>query len=56
MNKIGNIEYKMPEVMAKTYLHNRKGEDKKKHPQEYLCEVVNNEFGILGTCTRVITY
>ena len=49
----GYFEYKMTKEMANTYLNARKGEEKKKHPQEYLCQIVNNEFGIKGTCTRV---
>ena len=53
MNK-GNIEYKMSKEMADFYLKNRKGEDKKKYPQKYLCEIVNEQFGIKGVCTKVI--
>lgn len=48
------IEYKMSKEMANFYLKNRKGEDKKKRPQEYLCKVVDEEFGIKGNCTKVI--
>lgn len=50
------FEYKMTQDMANAYLKLRKGEDKKKHPQEFLCQVVNNEFGIKGTCTKVLTF
>lgn len=53
MNK-GNIEYKMSKEMANSYLKIRKGEDKKKHPQEHLCKIVNEEFGIKRVCTKVI--
>lgn len=52
----GNFEYKMSKEMANAYLNARKGEEKKKHPQEYLCQIVNNEFGIKGTCTRVLFF
>ena len=52
--KAGNIEYKMPEAMAKEYLKNRKGEDAKMNPQAYLCKLVNEEFGLKGYCTKVI--
>lgn len=52
----GNFEYKMTKEMANAYLNARKGEEKKKHPQEYLCQIVNNEFGIKGTCTRVLFF
>ena len=52
----GNFEYKMTKEMANAYLNARKGEEKKKHPQDYLCQVVNNEFGIKGNCTRVLFF
>jgi hypothetical protein len=44
----------MSEGMAKAYLDSRKGEDKKKHPGDYLREVVDSDFGIKGRCSRVI--
>lgn len=49
-----NIEYKMTKDMADAYLKGRRGEAKNKHPQEYLCDVVNKEFGIKGNCTKVL--
>lgn len=52
----GNFEYKMTKEMANAYLKDRKGTDKNKHPQDYLCQVVNNEFGIKGNCTRVLFF
>ena len=50
------FEYKMPLLMAKNYLRQAKMKDSpnSKRGQEYLCRVVNEEFGIKGTCTRVI--
>lgn len=54
--KAGSIEYKMPEKMAQTYLKMRKGDDAKRNPQEYLCKVVNEEFGLKGYCVKVIRY
>ena len=54
MNKGKNIKYKMSKEMVNFYLKNRNGEDKKKHPQEFLCKIVNEEFGIKGVCTKVI--
>lgn len=51
----GNIEYEMPKGMAKEILKTRKGTDQNMHPQEFLCKVVNEEFGIKGYCTKVIT-
>lgn len=56
VNQKGDFEYKMTKEMADAYLKGRKGPDKNKHPQEYLCQVVNNEFGIKGTCTRVLFF
>ena len=55
-HQIGDIEYKMTKEMADAYLKSRKGDDKKKHQQEYLCEVVNTEFGIKGTCVKVLFF
>ena len=52
----GTIEYKMPKEMASMYLKTAKGDFAKKHPQEYLIKVVNEEFGIRGTCVNVITF
>ena len=52
----GDFEYKMTKEMANAYLNSRKGDDKKKRPQEYLCQIVNNEFGVKGTCTRVLFF
>lgn len=51
----GDIEYKMSKELALSYLGNRKGDDKKKDAQEYLCEVVNTQFGVKGNCIRVLT-
>ena len=52
----GTIEYKMPKEMASMYLKTAKGDFAKKHPKEYLIKVVNEEFGIRGTCVNVITF
>lgn len=52
----GVVEYKMPKAMADMYLKTAKGEFAKKHPIEYLIRVVNEEFGIKGTCVNVITF
>ena len=49
----GDIEYNMTKAMADAYLTARKGDDKKKHSQDYLCDIVNTEFGIKGRCTKV---
>lgn len=52
----GYFEYKMNKDMANAYLNARKGEDKKKRPQEYLCQIVNDNFGIKGTCIKVLYF
>jgi uncharacterized protein (DUF2267 family) len=54
--KSGKIEYKMPEEMAKAYLKTRGSEDMKMHPDDFLCKVVNEEFGLRGLCEKVIVY
>lgn len=51
----GDIEYEMSKELAKNILNGRKGTEVNMHPQEFLCKVVNEEFGIKGNCTRVIT-
>lgn len=50
---IGTFEYKMSEEMAKNYLKENKG---KKNVQEYLCNIVNTQFGIKGTCVRILFF
>ena len=52
----GYFKYKMTKEMANAYLNARKGEEKKKHPQEYLCQIVNDNFGVKGTCVEVIYF
>lgn len=54
--KPNEFKYKMSKTMAKDLLSTRKGEDTKMHPQKYLCKVVNEEFGLRGTCTEVVYY
>ena len=50
------IEYKMPDKMARELLKERKGEEAKMRPNDYLCKVVNEQFGLMGHCTKVIRY
>ena len=47
------VEYKMSAKMAKFYLDKRSAKEKKLHPTQYLAKVVNEEFGLLRTCTGV---
>jgi hypothetical protein len=46
----------MPVDMAKTLLKNRKGDEAKMRPNDYLCKIVNEQFGLKGYCTNVIQY
>ena len=54
--KMGFIEYKMPYKMAKAYLDGRNDSQKRIHPQKFLVDVVNQEFGLKGQCVKVIQY
>lgn len=51
----GGIEYEMTKEMAKQLLATRKGAEQNMPPQKFLCQVVNEEFGVKGNCTRVLT-
>lgn len=48
-------EYNMTKEMAEDLLKTRKGEDKKMDNQEYLCKVVNEQFGLMYECVKVNT-
>ena len=50
------FEYKMTPELVQTYLKMRKGKEKTMDPQEYLCKIVNEEYGIKGTCSKVLTF
>lgn len=54
--KAGCIEYKMPDKMARELLKTRKGDEQKMRPNDYLCKVVNENFGLKGHCVKVIRY
>ena len=54
--KAGSFEYKMPDKMARELLKNRKGEEAKMRPNDFLCKVVNENFGLKYTCVNVIRY
>ena len=54
--KVGIIEYKMPEKMARELLKSRKGDEAKMRPNDFLCMVVNENFGLKGHCVNVIRY
>ena len=46
-------EYVMPKGMAAELLENRSGDERKMRPHDYLVKVVNEQFGIRGTCVKV---
>jgi hypothetical protein len=47
-------EYKMPVAMYDEYVKDAKKEKASGNIQQYLCNIVNEQFGLLGTCVRVI--
>lgn len=51
--KSGYVEYTMAKTLAQELLKNRKGEEKKMRPNDYLCKVVNTEFGLKGCCSLI---
>lgn len=51
----GYVEYKMSGEFIDDLLKNRKGMDAKKDAQEFLCDYVNEQCGLLGACVRVIS-
>ena len=56
MNKnYGDYEYRMSKAMVKSLMAKRKGSDANLSTQRYLCKCVNEEFGIKGNCTKVLT-
>ncbi|MBO7080128.1 MAG: hypothetical protein J6W64_10100 [Bacilli bacterium] len=48
------VEYQMSRKCANEYLKDRKGPDRNMKPQDYLVKIVNEEYGLLKTCTKVI--
>jgi folylpolyglutamate synthase/dihydropteroate synthase len=48
------FKYEMPNEMAKSYLKERKGSDVKMDANDFLCKVVNDNFGLKGRCVKVI--
>lgn len=53
--KVGTIEYKMSQEMAKKILKTRKPSEMGIKPQDFLCRYVNACFGLKGNCVKVIT-
>ena len=49
------FEYVMSKALADQLLKDRKGDGKKMDNQKYLVKIVNEQFGIMGTCFKVST-
>lgn len=52
--KAGYIEYKMSDKMIAELLNSRRGNEKKMQPNDFLCKIVNENFGLKGYCVKVI--
>ena len=52
--KCGACEYQMTKEMANELLKARKGADKNLRPQDYLIKHINEEFGLLYNCVKVV--
>ena len=46
----GDIAYEMNKLLAKEILATRKGAEQNMNPQDFLCKVVNESFGLKGNC------
>ena len=51
--KPDTFTYRMPKAMADAYLKSRTAEEKKMNQGDYLKEIVNTQFALKGTCTKV---
>ena len=51
--KIKPDTFSMPKAMADAYLKSRTAEEKKMNQGDYLKEIVNTQFALKGTCTKV---
>ena len=49
----GDIAYEMDKTLAKEILSTRKGTEQNMNPQDFLCKVVNESFGLKGHCAYV---
>ena len=48
------IEYQMEREMFNAIIKDRKGADKKINPHKYVIDMINNEYGLLGTVSKII--
>ncbi len=56
MIKSGKVEYNMPKAQAEALLKERKGEERKLKPEQYLIKVINESYGLLRNCIAVKVY
>lgn len=56
MSKVANKEYQMTKKMFDELLKTRTEEEKKMNPYEFVAQVVNREFGVKGTVSRISFY
>lgn len=55
MKKDGLLyEYQMSKDYANSILRLKKKDKSKKDPQPYLCDFVNQQMGLRGTCVKVV--
>lgn len=47
------IEYQMPKKMFRSMLEKRTKEEGKLNPYDYVMNIINEEFGLRGTVTRL---
>jgi Txe/YoeB family toxin of Txe-Axe toxin-antitoxin module len=50
------LEYKMPVDFARNILRQHKNASTVGSQQEILCDYVNSQYDLKGTCVRVVTY
>ena len=46
-------KYVMPQAMVDFLMKQRKGDENKMNRDDYLKKVVNEQFGLRGTCTEI---
>ena len=56
MSKTADKEYQMTKKMFDELLKTRTEEEKKMNPYEFVATVVNHEFGVKGTVSRISFY
>lgn len=52
----GYFEYKMTKDMIQNLLKEKRKKNIKGTDQEYLCNYINEQFGVKGECVKVISF